>query len=773
MVDRLASAGLPAVAVIAADPVPGDLALLVAGPGSGVLLWVGLQVDGALVTFSQPLSGAPAERETWLAVADRAVAVLDASDIRTCPASRVEGLPPEAKSFTEALAAGLNSRPVPGRPTSDPRVEQSDLQAVVNIAAMALMLVYLVLVLSRAAIGARRRPLDAGIAIGLALLAFGVRWLSSTRVPIGVANGDLSHIVDLEQWGRSGLGSVLGVTYPPAWRGLLHLLFQAVGPSLDLAFGLTTVTGALVAVPVYLLGRRLGGSPWAGALAGLAFVAYPTAIFFANGFGLEVPASAFLVLGFVHLLDWLDGRRPLDAALYVLSLTLFVQTRLEGLGAAPVLVAMHLLVALRAVGWRPLLRLVPWALAAAVAAAPFALLVLGQTLKVDANASKASSMLLPAAVFLALTVLTALDSRRFADAARRWAGEAPLRTAFVFGAMAWFLAMVVTSWPNNPLWPSNVMPDGLPYYELHVTWPYGRYPDDRIHPQWLVQAGVFPLPFLVAWFLSLLPAREGRAFAFPPMVAFLALLPWFGHYLTRYVGTGIAPVEGMRHHILFTGAVSVSVGLGAWRVARWVASRVRFPAVACAVAVLLLLSPILTHRSYFADTDFDSQREYRFAREALSRLPDRALILVPDDLVDFGPDAMIPPREIHRVYRTRDLWVGVGWPAGKDFEVEALRTALAQGVPTDVPVFFYQGLECRRAVHPLTVLPSCRVVAEVAGGRTAVSVRFDNRPYSSQSADRIGILGPHVDLALHRLSSQDLDEIARRLGPPSGEGDSP
>ncbi len=683
-------------------------------------------------------------------------------------------MPKGAKPIVPALAllaAGIGAAfPALAAGAGPPPIGASRLHAFVNVAATALMMLYLALLVVRVATGVRRRPLDAAIAAGLALLAFAVRWASSDRVPIGVANGDLTHVADLQQWARAGLGSQLDVTYPPAWRGLLYVAFQAFGPSLDLAFAATTVTGALVAVPVYLLGQRLSGRRAGGVLAGLAFVASPVAILFANGLGLEVPASALLALVFVHALDAAKGRRPIDAALLVLSMALFVQTRLEGLGAAPVVLAMLAVVTFRNGGWPAVRRLLPWVLVAALATAPFLWTVLGQTLAVADNAAKASGMLIPAAAFLAATLLIAWDSGRAAGSSwPRGLAEDAVRRVVGWTLAGICVAVAWVTWPNSPWVPQAVRPDALPFYELHVTWPFGQQPDERLFPKWLLGLGVFPLPFLLAWLASVVPSRSLPAARHAPMAVFLALLPWFGHYLTREVGTGIAPLEGLRHHVLFAGVVSVSVGLGAFRVAGGLAGRIRVPAVAWGAAGLVLLSPLGTHRSCYADTDFDSQREFRFVRDAVTRLPDRALILVPGDVVDFGPDAKIPPREIHRVFRTRDLWVGTAWPAGRQVEVESVQDAARQGVPSNVPLYFYQGLECYRAVHPDTFLPSCRVASDVLGGRAVASASFPNRPYSAQSAERIGIRVPGVDLALFPMDAGDLHEIGRRLAAaPSG-----
>lgn len=639
----------------------------------------------------------------------------------------------------------------------------------VNLLAIAILLGYLALVLVRLAGSARRKPREALLALGLAGLALAVRWLSAPRTVIGTANADLSHVVDVATWARAGLDIHLGVTYPPAWRGLLYVLYRLAGPSLDTAFVLTTVAGALGTVPVYLLARRLAGSVQAGVLAGLAFAAYPTAIYFANGFGLEVPASVLLVASFVHLLAWLDGRHPLDAALYVLSMLALVQTRMEGLGAAPVLVAMHLMIAVRALGWQALKPMAPWVVAGALLSVPFLVQVARLLAEAGGQVTKAASMLIPVEVFLFLALAVAWDSRRSSDPARRFPAETSLRQVFVASLALLFLGIAVGFWPNNPFVPTNILPDGLPFYELHVTWPYGVHPDDRVYPTWLVMPGVLPVAFLLAWFAALAPAREGHAPAFPPAVAFLALLPWFGYYLTRLVGTGIAPVEGLRHHVLFTGVVAVSVGLGAFRIARHLSGPARLGPVALVAAGVVLLSPVVTHRSYVADNDFDAQREFAFVREAVGSLPDRILILVPDDVIDLGRSARFGPRSVAEVFRTDHLFTALGWVLGIDIRVAGVRAFAASGRDPGGPMYFFQGLECFRAVHPATRLPSCRVVREVAKASPVAVTRFPNRPYTGMEAQRIGIRVPEVELAFFPVQPQELDELRQRLARPDPE----
>mgnify|MGYP001002105089 CR=1 FL=1 len=645
-------------------------------------------------------------------------------------------------------------------------VVRSDLQAVVNLLAIGTMLLYLVLAGVRMATSARRRPLDALLVLALAVAALAVRWLSAPRTVVLTAHSDLSHLVDIAAWARDGLSVHVGLNYPPAWRGLLHLVSMAFGPSLDAAFAMTTIAGALGVVPVFLLARRLSGSRVAATLAALAFAAYPTAVYFANGFNLETPASVLLVAGFVHLLAWLDGRRHLDAALYALSMLAFVQTRMEGLGVAPVLVAMHVAIAARTAGWRRLRPILAWSGAAMALALPFLVQAVLLMRQVPVQASKATGMLVPVEIFLLLVLAVAWDSKRYAEPAARFAGEASLRTVFAGAAGLLFLAVALLSWPGNPLWPGNVTTPELPGFEMHVTWPYGMLPDDRFYPTWLVMPGVFPLAFLVAWFAGLLPARDDRPLAFPPAAAMLLLLPWFGFHLTRMVGTGIAPLEGMRHHVLFTGVVATSVGLGAFRIAEWFAQRVRVPAVAWACAGLVLASPVLTHRSMIADNDFDTQREFAFARKAVDALPPRALVLVPDDDLDLGAAARVVGGTVLDVFRTGHLFTALGWLHGADWQVEGFRSFLASGRVPDRPIVFYQGLECYRALHPDTLLPSCRQVRRVAGAVPLAMTRFPNRPYTGMEALRIGIAVPEVLLALLPLDAADLDEFRVANRPP-------
>jgi len=762
LVQDLRHLGIPAVGAVSLGPGQGAGVILCSGEAPAMLLGVGLRAsDGALVTQSRLLEGEAGGRSLWMSVQDQAVEVLEVSPIRECPALALsEPMERALGGAMDLLNRDLAPSSASPAETAPPGVVTSRTQAAVVWLALAMLLAYLALCLWRTFQGARevaRR--DLAVTLGLLVLALALRGATGPRLPVGTANSDLSHLLDIHLWDLWGFGVHQGVTYPPVWRLLLWGAFRLFGPSWELAAWMTTVAGALLVLPVTAFVRRATGSGMAGALAGLAAAAMPVGVRFSNGVLLETPAALLLAASFWHSWCWIEQRRGLDGLLWVLSLVLLVQTRLETLGVLPLLMLVQGTAVAWRLGWRVLLRLWPWATVGLALVSPFlvqvALLLLTQE---QTQGDKATGMLLPVLAFLAIALALArgLHPARQEPLLRgEWASLARVLGAFL---MALFVVEAALQWPGNPWWPRAITHPDYPFYRFYITWPHGTWPDDRVYPGWLVNAGTFPLPWLALWLLSLWPwqdtTREVRGLCW-----LLALLPWFGHFLTRHVGTGIAPFEGLRHHVIFLGPVAASVGLGAWQVARVLEGRSRLALAAILVAVLA--SPIATHAGAMWDQDFNPQREFLFAREAVTRLPDRSRVLVVDDVVDFGPEARMPPTSIMPVFRGNHLWLALAWLSGRVLDVRGVREDAPGNGEPEGTTWFYQGLDCYRSPVPGRMLPSCEAAAALVAPDPDLVQRIPNHPYTTQSARVIGIRLPELELALRPLDP----EARRRLRP--------
>lgn len=768
LVQDLRFLGIPALAAVPLGPGQGTGVILGHREGPALLVGVGLRAtDGALVTQSRLLEGDTDLRSLWMTVQDQAVDALAVSPIRTCawwglqePVDRTLGAP------MDLLVRDLSPRPTAPAEQVPSGVVTSPLQAAVVWLALAAVIAYLALCAWRIFRGARGLSWqEILVLLGLLALAVMVRGGMGPRLPVGTANSDLSHLLDIHLWDLWGFGVHQGVTYPPAWRLAVWLAFRLWGPSWDLAAWMTTIAGALLVLPVTAWVRQATGSRTAGALAGLAAAVMPVGVRFSNGVLLETPAGLLLAVCCWHFWCWLDGRRALDGLLWALSLVLLIQTRLETLGVLPLLLLMQGTVATWRHGAAVLWRLWPWVGIGLVLGLPFLAQVALLLLTSESHqGDKASGMLAPVLVFGAIGLGLAWGlrpDRRQSLLRGGWASFARV----ILGVLALlFVVEAAVQWPGNPWAPEAITHPDYPFYRFYITWPHGTWPDDRVYPGWLVNAGTFPIPWLGLWLLSLWPWR-GASSGVRGLSWLLALLPWFGHFLTRHVGTGIAPFEGLRHHVVFLGPVAASVGIGAWQVLEALGGRFRLRGVLVIGLVGVLASPLWTHRGALWDQDFNPQQEFRFAREAITVLPDRARVIVVDDVVDFGPEAMMPPTSILPVFRGNHLWLALAWMSGRVLDVRGAREDARGGDTPEGPAWFYQGLDCHRSPVPGRMLPSCEAAAEVSRAEPALSRRIPNRPYTTQSARVIGIRQPDLELSLRPLEPESLSRLRRQVLP--------
>jgi len=148
-----------------------------------------------------------------------------------------------------------------------------------------------------------------------------------------------------EALARGDLSSGLDIAVPPLHPALIAL-FYFLGIPLELAGRLVSIVlGALITLPLYLLGRRLGGSRVGLYLAGLG-VLHPTMIKYAADVRPEIPLAFFLVWALERGVAWVEKPDAARAATFGLLVGLAYLVKPEGFGLLPVVLLYSLFLAL-------------------------------------------------------------------------------------------------------------------------------------------------------------------------------------------------------------------------------------------------------------------------------------------------------------------------------------------------------------------------------------------------------------------------------------------
>jgi len=742
-----------AVQAVTDDGRGGAFFFVGAGPEPEAVAWAGRLPGGQLI--SSRLAVAPgaddAERAT---PALRALfATLDDPGVKSCELLAVG---PDGRADASALLDGLR-RALGG--SRDPQQGASALgaPALVNALALAALLGLLGLLGVQGWRGARRNPRLALQLVALAAAALLVRVLSAARQPVGTANGDLTHVLHAASWLSQGFGQDLGPAYPPAYRVLLSLVFALTGPSLAVAFWMTTILGALVAVPAALIARRLSPHPAAGALAGLALATYPPSVLFSNGVDLSVPAGLLLTLAFERLLAAREEADGLAVATSALALWLFVQCRLEALGVAALALPGFAALLVEPAPGRALRRLALTGLLGLLASIPYLASLSGHAADL-VKADDAGRLVLLGATAVAALALAGLAAGRLAS--RRPSLVLVVPPLAVAGTLA-FLHFVLDCHRGNPFVAEPSVVPELPFVRYHVDQGPWRFLDHRGHrPPWL-EPGVFPFPLLALLGLSLFPtAAPGRRRPLAPLV--LLALPVAAWLVSSRSMTGIVLAEGLRLHSAYAGLVAASLGLGAARALEWFEGRVaRWTLTALLAAVLV--SPLATHRGLLTDGDRNPQAELRFAERAMALLPVQATLVLPDDRVDMSREGLGHARVVD-VFRGDHLWRALAATTGHRLRVVGLSAFRALPLPSDDPVFVYLGLDCARTRRPAAQNPSCDELRSLVRGDPTLDQTVPNRELASLGLPWFGVYTPEVRLTLLPLTPSEVASLRRAAG---------
>jgi len=744
---RLTGRGLP-VQAITDDGRGGVVVFLGHDGATEALAWLGRLASGQVVSSRRVLD--PGETETWEPRFQALFAAIGALPPSECPRL---ALPPAGRADAAELLDGLREALAPpAGPTASAPVWASP--RVVTWLALLEVLALVTLLVVQGVRSARTNPRQAVELAALVVGAVAVRALLTTRHPIGAANGDFTHVLHAATWLSGGFGADLGAAYPPAYRVLLMAVYAVTGPSVAVGCWLTTLVGALTAVPAALLARRLGG-PSGALLAGLALATYPAAVFFSNGIDLSMPAAFLLTLSFERVLAAVERPGVLPVATWALALLLFAECRLEAAGLAlPVAAAqLAMLAEVRSRGlWR---RFVPAATIALVLALPYAGFLRDHAADLGKGGDALPLLAAGSGALALVTTLWFLADRGLARAP--WSA---LGMPLLLSLGAYLLvAQVVERASGNAFLPSPQVVPEFPFVRYYVEQGPQRYVDHAGLRFFLLEPGMFPLALLIPWAMSLLPRLEAGRRRLPVAPLLLLGLPLVAWLATSRSHTGVVLAEGLRLHAVFSGLMAVSLGVGAARVLDWVgpgASRWAAGAVLAAV----VLAPLGTHRGLPADGERSPQAEARFVEEAVSRLPDGATVLLPDDAVDMSEE-QLGVRRVHEVFRTDHLWQALAAAGRKRLTVVPLSTFLALPLPADGPIVAALGLDCARARRPETLNPSCRWLRRVVKAPPLQDVEIPNQTYESLGIPWFQPSTPTLTLSLLPIAPAEVADLRR------------
>jgi|GEM_PF-3606397 len=613
----------------------------------------------------------------------------------------------------------------------------------------------------------RATPRRALLLAALAVAAFLVRWLVAPRLTMVAAQADLGPVDVALAW-LDGTWRWSPGDLPPFVPMLLASLFDLVGASLDVAFVANALFGAGLAVAAYQLASSLDATGRAALPAGVAAATLPLAVWYSNGVSLEMPAAVFATTALARVLAWAERRRTCDLASSALATVLFVQCRPEGVVEAGALVAGQVAVFAWARGFtsaRP--RLPGWLalgaivlLAAPYLAAAVPYYAAGVSTRPRQGAPLVGLLLGGLALAAALWPVLARGVERIP---RR--GRDGLAFALAVG-VAVMLALHAAADPlrihdaHLPLVPAqwwlgtlrSLAEPGAASARLFLL-------DERWFPGTLVVASVLAL-------LSAVRPAPGPARS----LGTLAALVFTGVVLVvalTFSRSGEALLQSLRYQVPCLGVAAAIAGVG---LARLAARLERLPVRRTVVdwsLVAVAALPAITHLDVMTNVWHDSQREFVFVRDAVARLPERALVLVADPpFVEEGADSDVPSPRLDAVYRTHAFVHALARLAHRRVEVRGLDAELQAGRPPSAAMFFLRELTCYRTLAPEGVEPLCASVQAVAKGAPLARVEFPHRLYAGMSPHALRAGQPAMfDLELVRLGPDELDGLRAQLLP--------
>jgi len=561
----------------------------------------------------------------------------------------------------------------------------------------------------------------------LVALSVAVRFVFCERLPVVAATADPERVLVSVLWHIYKPKWESG-SYPAGFASLLYLLLFFIPQTLDNFFAFTTILGGLVTGPVFGIASKLGGFR-AGVLASLAYTALPISIIFSNGANYVIPACLMLSMTIWHVLCYFESQRLLDLLLALMASALFVQMRPESSGH---FVLMAITIVAMALFFKPRLSLAKIALLSFLA-----LLLLGpyfleflRTMP-PTYSGRAEKALLPILCHGVASLVLALT----------WT-KRPIRFLAFAGSVTLAILLVALALPSFSLFPewkeAIAIPDGFIHSPVYVPLSYGPTAS-----HFLTNPYLYPILFMFlapfAPFGALKPSAQGCSIAL--FLLFLSI-----DLLAKFAGgpSGEIIADGARYVVPSAGLFAVCVGLGASFFARSLPK----PIVAFSFAGLLLLSPLFTHYRILKDMDFNEQRRYLFIKDALSTLPERTFLLLPDHEVlgDGVPENAGP---VMFASRSNALFGLLYYTTRKPTQFDGVRRGVERVRHFDGSIVFFHDLDCYRT-NDGTPDPLCERLLHLPGAKILASTRFKNRPYTRYPI----VLSEDIELAFVLLPAQ-------------------
>ncbi len=497
---------------------------------------------------------------------------------------------------------------------------------------------------------------------------------------------------------------------------------EAFGAANLLLFALATGGISLLAGELW----RSRVAAWAG---GLLTATLPLLLLYARGDVLSVGYLALSVWAVIFAWRVARGEGGLWAQLGMAGATLLAcQTRAEALALWLVLAVLPL--ALPRGDWKASFRrILPWLGGALLLLLPHIANLLGEfaggdrSLAAEIGFHYAWKILLVTAFLAAIVLLAGHGVVRVRKSPWwLWTGCLALLALGLVALYGW------------AVWGSDTHCWGL---DCHAqTW--------RTAALWLISPKLVPAALLGFALAGLFAFRDGAG---ARTVALLVL--WAGGVVAAasIKMTGELPYEGARTQL---PAVAPMVLIAALGVCQLVTHRQALCKRCMAAAVGALLLTLVVPVQTVAHHDFDEQAEFEMVRACLEKLPERSILLAPDDVLEVVMlgDSHVTRVDLYHLYRSAYLTEALGRD-GK----------LAQVVPfsnlTEVrdgsrPIYWLRSLNCYRTGDvPLT--PSCQRALALEGLQPICEVTIENHPYTADFFEETRNLGQNVVLGIYAV----------------------
>jgi hypothetical protein len=211
--------------------------------------------------------------------------------------------------------------------------------------------------------------------------------------------------------------------------------------------------------------------------------------------------------------------------------------------------------------------------------------------------------------------------------------------------------------------------------------------------------------------------------------------------------TGELPYEGARTQLPAVASMVLLAALGVRRlVKRNRGFCVRFAAAVAGAMALTLVVPVQTVVRY----GFDEQAEFAMVRSCLQELPERSLLLAPDDVleVEMRGDSHVTRVDLYHLYRSAYLTEALG-QEGKQVQVVPF-SALSDAADDSRPRYWLRSLNCYRTGDG-TLTPSCQQALALEGLQPICETTVENHPYTADFFEETRILGQNVVLGIYAV----------------------